>query len=105
MDDFWLVTALGLLVLICLYASGERLRDKKVSVMYGYPAGETTWLTIYHYRSANRWVLEWDDLFDEGRPKSMRPISQCLMFRDKKSGATVEEFVEAELLLRKRGYS
>lgn len=42
-------------------------KEKKVSVLYGYPAGRTTWLTIYHRRSTDEWIFEWDDLFDDGR--------------------------------------
>ena len=97
-----LVLLIGMLV-ICLATCGESLRDKKISVMYGYPAGCKTWLTVYYYRATDRWIFEWDDLFDEGRPESMNPASRCFMYRDKKSGATMAEFVEAEIRLKRRG--
>ncbi len=79
-------------------------RDQKVEVLYGYPANSTTWLTIYHYRKSGRWVFEWDDLFAEKRPKSWGDISECMMFEERKSGATREEFNEAWRLLSERGY-
>ncbi|ENZ6172065.1 hypothetical protein ONP73_17650 [Salmonella enterica subsp. enterica serovar Lille] len=79
-------------------------RDQKVEVLYGYPANSTTWLTIYHYRKSGRWVFEWDDLFAEKRPKSWGDISECMMFEERKSGATREEFNEAWRRLSERGY-
>ncbi|EGO8042873.1 hypothetical protein FEK96_20045 [Escherichia coli] len=79
-------------------------RDQKVEVLYGYPANSTTWLTIYHYRKSGRWVFEWDDLFAEKRPKSWGDISECMMFEERKSGATQEEFNEAWARLSERGY-
>lgn len=79
-------------------------RDQKVEVLYGYPANCTTWLTIYHYRKSGRWVFEWDDLFAEKRPKSWGDISECMMFEERKSGATREEFNEAWRRLSERGY-
>ncbi|MGM7454167.1 hypothetical protein [Escherichia albertii] len=79
-------------------------RDQKVEVLYGYPANSTTWLTIYHYRKSGRWVFEWDDLFADKRPKSWGDISECLMFEERKSGATREEFNEAWARLSERGY-
>ena len=87
----------------CCWVAGEPLRDEKVSVMYGYPCYRTTWLTVYHYRATDRWEYEWDDLFDSGRPKSWGDISLFLMNKDKKSGATQEEFDEALKRLRARG--
>ncbi|EJD1075735.1 hypothetical protein M1J64_004065 [Salmonella enterica] len=79
-------------------------RDQKVEVLYGYPANSTTWLTIYHYRKSGRWVFELDDLFAEKRPKSWGDISECMMFEERKSGATREEFNEAWARLSERGY-
>lgn len=79
-------------------------RDQKVEVLYGYPANSTTWLTIYHYRKSGRWVFEWDDLFAEKRSKSWGDISECMMFEERKSGATREEFNEAWARLSERGY-
>lgn len=79
-------------------------RDQKVEVLYGYPANSTTWLTIYHYRKSGRWVFEWDDLFAEKRPKSWGDISECMMFEERKSGATREECNEAWRRLSERGY-
>ena len=79
-------------------------RDQKVEVLYGYPANCTTWLTIYHYRKSGRWVFEWDDLFAEKRPKSWGDISECMMFEERKSGATREVFNEAWRRLSERGY-
>ncbi len=79
-------------------------RDQKVEVLYGYPANSTTWLTIYHYRKSGRWVFEWDDLFAEKRPKSWGDISECMMFEERKSGATREEFNEAWRRLSERGH-
>lgn len=76
--------------------------DKKIEVLYGYPAYRKTWLTIYHRRKSDRWEFEWDDLFDSGRPKSWGDISECLMFEDKRSGATAEEFNRSWELLRNR---
>ncbi len=76
--------------------------DKKIQVLYGYPANRKTWLTIYHRRKQDVWEFEWDDLFDSGRPKSWGDISECLMFEDKNKGATREEFTKAWQLLRKR---
>ncbi|EPJ4168887.1 hypothetical protein R2538_003734 [Citrobacter freundii] len=58
--------------------------DEKVQVLYGYPANRKTWLTIYHRRKSDTWEFEWDDLFDNGRPKSWGDISNCLMFEDEK---------------------
>lgn len=99
-----LLTLLTFLVAgLCFWAAGEPLRDKKVSVLYGYPSYKKTWLTIYHYRATDRWVFEWDDLFDPGRPKGWGDISKCLMSHDRKSGATQEEFDEAWRRLRQRG--
>ena len=78
-------------------------KGKKVSVLYGYPAYRKTWLTVYHYRKTDKWEFEWDDLFDSGRPSSWGPKSQCLMYEDKKSGATKEEFHKAWAMLNARG--
>lgn len=77
-------------------------KEKKVSVLYGYPAGRTTWLTIYHCRSTDEWIFEWDDLFDDGRPKSWGDVRQCQMYNDKDKGATREEIAEARSMLRER---
>ncbi len=85
-------------------AEKHKDRDQKVEVLYGYPANSTTWLTIYHYRKSGRWVFEWDDLFAEKRPKSWGDISECMMFEERKSGATREEFNEAWARLSERGY-
>lgn len=107
MNDALLLALLLVLLIgmfaICLASLGESLRDKKISVMYGYPAGYKTWLTVYHYRATDRWIFEWDDLFDEGRPESMSPVSRCFMYRDKDEGATMAEFVEAEIRLKRQG--
>lgn len=98
-----------LLVVICFMGAGLLIymlplpkKEKKISVLYGYPAGRTTWLTIYHRRSTDEWIFEWDDLFDSGRPKSWGDVSQDLMYKDKKSGATKEEFAKARKMLQKR---
>ena len=77
-------------------------KKKKVSVMYGYPKGESVWLTIYHHRKKNKWIFEWDDLFDDGKPKSWGDGD--FMYVDKKSGATPEEHAYAKKLLKNRGY-
>lgn len=77
--------------------------EGRVSVMYGYPKYRRTWLTIYHYRESDRWVFEWDDLFDSGRPKSWGPFSDFRMNDDKESGATAEEFKKARKLLKDDG--
>lgn len=76
--------------------------DEKIEVLYGYPAGRRTWLTIYHRRKSDTWEFEWDDLFDSGRPKSWGDVSECLMFEDRKHGATREEFNAAWQMLRNR---
>lgn len=76
--------------------------DKKVEILYGYPAHRKTWLTIYHRRKSDVWEFEWDDLFDSGRPKSWGDVSRCLMFEDERNGATSEEFKKAWQLLRNR---
>ncbi|KAA5949709.1 hypothetical protein F3I56_17680, partial [Pantoea sp. VH_25] len=67
MANMLAVLFLLLVAWICIATAGEPLRDEKVSVMYGYPRYKKTWLTIYHYRATDRWVFEWDDLFDAGR--------------------------------------
>ncbi|KAA6046328.1 hypothetical protein F3I27_20020 [Pantoea sp. Bo_2] len=103
MANMLAVLFLLLVAWICIATAREPLHDEKVSVMYGYPLYKKTWLTIYHYRATDRWVFEWDDLFDAGRPKSWGNISECLMCTDKKSGATDEEFKEAWKRLKKRG--
>lgn len=80
----------------------EYEKGNKVSVLYGYPANKKTWLTIYHCRTTDRWIFEWDDLFDSGRPKSMYPLHLNLMYPDKKSGATPEEHAKAMAMLNAR---
>lgn len=75
---------------------------KKVSVLYGYPPGSRTWLTIYHRRSTDEWIFEWDDLFDSGRPKSWGDVRQCLMYPNKDGKVTDEEISKARAMLRER---
>lgn len=77
-------------------------KEKKVSVMYGYPKGKRVWLNIYHFRKTDEWEFEWDDLFDAGKPKSWGEGN--FMYVDKKSGATPEEHAYAKKLLKNRGY-
>ncbi len=81
---------------------GFFFKEKKVSVMYGYPNGSNTWLTIYHHRKSDKWEFEWDDLFDSGRPKSWG--AGDFMFKDKKSGASDDEHSHAKSLLKRMGY-
>lgn len=76
--------------------------NRKVSVMYGYPKGRNTWLTIYHKRRTDDWVFEWDDLFDSGRPRDWGNMER-VMNKDKKSGATEQEHEEAKRRLKSRG--
>ena len=90
-------------VIVFLLYSIFHKKDKKVSVLYGYPAYKKTWLTVYHYRGSDKWIFEWDDLFDSGRPKSWGDLSECLMFKNKRSGATEEEFNKAWNMLKDRG--
>lgn len=98
-----------LMIVFCLFFIGCLVwyfkpgqKEKKISVLYGYPPGSRTWLTIYHLRSTDEWVFEWDDIFDSGRPYSWGDVSQDLMYKDKDSGATKEEFAKARKMLRKR---
>lgn len=100
--DPLVIVSLLLFIGWLVYSTSSAEKEKKVSVLYGYPSGRTTWLTIYHRRSTNEWIFEWDDLFDSGRPKSWGDVRQCLMYENKKSGATQEEFNKAWELLRKR---
>lgn len=87
----------------CLVWHFDRAKkEKKVSVLYGYPAGRTTWLTIYHRRSTDEWIFEWDDLFDEGRPKSWGDINQCQMYADDEEGASSNEIAKAREMVRER---
>lgn len=102
MND-WLLPILFLGLASIYFILKELSKDEKVEVLYGYPAYRKTWLTIYHYRRSDKWVFEWDDLFDGGRPKSWGDISLCLMYEDKKSGATREEYAEAWRQLNARG--
>ena len=81
----------------------EACKDNKVEVLYGYPAYRKTWLTIYHHRKSDRWVFEWDDLFDSGRPQSWGDISACLMRSSSSEKATKDEINRAWAMLRKRG--
>lgn len=76
-------------------------KENKISVMYGYPRYKRTWLTIYHYRDTDKWLFEWDDLFDDGRPKSWGSISDFLMYRDK--NVTDEEYNKALRILKQDG--
>lgn len=87
---------------LCIWYAGLPEKLKKVSVLYGYPPNKKTWLTIYHCRATDRWIFEWDDLFDSGRPKSMYPLHLNLMRPDKKSGATPEEHAKAMAMLKAR---
>lgn len=80
----------------------DSCKDKKVEVLYGYPAYRKTFLTIYHYRKSDRWVFEWDDRFDYGRPKSFGDISLCLMRANGDGESTKEEIDRAWAILRKR---
>lgn len=89
----------GIVVWVIIKESG---REEKVEVLYGYPAYRKTWLTIYHDRRKDKWIFEWDDLFDSGRPADWGPISQCMMFEDKKSGATKDEYLHAWRMLKHR---
>lgn len=106
MDERYAFAISILIMFFILAARGiykEYLKDEKVEVLYGYPAYHKTWLTVYHYRRTDRWVFEWDDLFDEGRTKVFSPFSQHFLYEDKKSGATQEEFQEAWRRCRDRG--
>lgn len=98
-----------LMIVFCLFFIGCLVwyfappkKEKKVSILYGYPAGRTTWLTVYHRRSTDEWIFEWDDLFDEGRPKSWGDVRQCQMYPDHDKGATQEEIAKAREMIRKR---
>lgn len=99
---FWLV--LVPIGLASYFIWKEATKDKPVSVIYGYPAYGKTWLTVYHYRRSDRWVFEWDDLFDQGREHPFTPLSKCFLYEDGDSGATQEEFLEAWRLCHNRGY-
>lgn len=97
-------TLTGLLIIAALFIwrwAGER--DKKISVLYGYPKYSKKWLNIYYRRGKDEWIFEWDDLFDSGRPASWGHISECLMFFNKDSGANEDEAITAWALLQKRG--
>lgn len=94
----------GLLVLASYFIWKEVTKEEPISVLYGYPAYNRTWLTVYHYRRSDRWVFEWDDLFDEGRGHPFTPLSKCFLYEDDESGATPEELLEAWRLCRNRGY-
>lgn len=98
--DTLLLVGVSMFAIYAIYRGVTR--EERVEVLYGYPAHCRTWLTVYHYRKSDRWIFEWDDLFDEGRPKSW-PINQHFLYEDRKSGATREEFEEAWKLCQKRG--
>jgi hypothetical protein len=103
MTDFQLPIFLLVVGGLVVFLISLKRKDEKVAVLYGYPAYRKTWLTIYHYRDSDRWIFEWDDLFDSGRPKSWGDIRQCLMYEDARHGATSEEFKQAWAMLRRRG--
>lgn len=101
MGTFWVILVVVLAAALIYYYPSEK-KEKEISVLYGYPAGRTTWLTVYHRRSTDEWIFEWDDLFDEGRPKSWGDIRQCQMYPDHDKGATQEEIAKAREMIRKR---
>lgn len=94
-------------VIVVFFVAGVLLmncktrKEVKTTIMYGYPRYRKTWLTIYHYRESDKWVFEWDDLFDEGRPKSWGDISEFLMYKGK--NVHDDEYKKALELLKSDG--
>lgn len=102
MIDWQTIPVIIILALAAVLINVFRVKKKcKTSVMYGYPRYKKTWLTIYHCRDTDEWIFEWDDLFDDGRPKSWGSISDFLMYRDK--NVTDEEYNKALLMLKQDG--
>lgn len=100
--NFFILLALAIILgyIVCMVIAEKR--PKKTLIMYGYPPYGKVWLSIYHRRKTDEWIFEWDDLFDEGRPKSWGHISEDFMFSE--NGATQEEVDTARKKLKKRGY-
>jgi hypothetical protein len=92
---------MGFIQKIRQFIKSRLISNRPISVMYGYPRGKKTWLTVYHKRRSDEWIFEWDDLFDSGRPKDW-DIRERFMNKDWESGATPQEHQEAEKMLKAR---
>lgn len=95
-----LVTAVVVAILIAIR---EETKDKKITVIYGYPAYSKVWLTVYHYRKKDLWVFEKDDLFADERPSDW-DLNKHYLYAKRGAEATEEEIEKGFELCRKRGY-
>lgn len=95
---------IALLILIAIViAIREWLKDKKVTVIYGYPAYSKVWLTVYHYRKKDMWLFERDDLFADERPSDW-DINKHYLYGKRGAEATDEEIKKGFELCKERGY-
>lgn len=87
--------------------SSARKKKNKIMVLYGYPKYCKIWLTIYHDRITGRYIFEWDDLFDDGRPDTLYPLTECYMFQEyvfqERNKPTQKEIDTAWAMLKERG--
>ena len=95
---------LGIGVGLIVFYLHLQKKQNKVLVMYGYPKNKTTWLTLYHDRSKDKWIYEWDDLFAPDRPKDWYPLSMHCMYFEEEGAASIDEYRTAMRLLEERGY-